>query len=271
MWDNVCSVHCIFSNYITVPEFPCNRKELKFCLTARSVLISGVNVLNITTSECTHPRPTLHFFPFHPFHPVAAGHRMAAPPPHPPAATDLRAAVPRVPQQHNCDSIPGPGTVVLLKVSFFLQSLLPEIHQQMALGAVCARPWMCCAKRRGGGRGLGTWEGSRQGWGRADCSSSELELGITSLVQPHQRHLEKPSLASRVVPLGGSLLLQRGASSSPVAAGWALPCFRGTRAGRKLGRHPTIDVFFSRQQRWVHSRTVAPQAASARQDGKKCN
>lgn len=50
-------------------------------------------------------------------------------PAHAHAATDLRAAaVPWVPQQHNCDSIPGPGTVVPLKVSFFLQSLLPEIH-----------------------------------------------------------------------------------------------------------------------------------------------
>lgn len=34
-----------------------------------------------------------------------------------------------------------------------------------------------------------------------------------------------------------------GASASPAAAGWALPCFHGRRAGRKPGGRPTIDVF----------------------------
>lgn len=124
-----------------------------------------------------------------------------------------------------------------------------------------ARPWMCFARRRGG-RGLGTWEGSRQGWGRADCSSGELELGITSLVQPHQRHPEKPSLGSCLVPLGRS---QRLSCSRRVGAA-LLPWQKG---GQKAGRASHNWCICSRQQWRVHSRTVAPQAASARQDGKK--
>lgn len=60
-----------FSNYITVPEFPCNRKELKLCLTAGRVLTPGVTMLNITTSECTHRG--LHCLSFLPTLPPAGG------------------------------------------------------------------------------------------------------------------------------------------------------------------------------------------------------
>lgn len=42
--------------------------------------------------------------------------------------TDLRAATMARGQQHNCDFIPRLGTVVLLKVSFLLQSLLPRMR-----------------------------------------------------------------------------------------------------------------------------------------------
>lgn len=267
MWDNVCSVHCIFSNYITVPEFPCNRKELKFCLTARSVLISGVNVLNITTSECTHPRPTLHFFPFHPFHPVAAGHRMAAPPrchwPESCCAMGTTTAQLRLHPwaRHGCSS---QGQLLFTVIAPW---------NSLANGT-----WRCVCKALDV---LCSEERRRKRFGHlgrvpAGMRQSRLLLEWTGA----GNYILGP--ATPTPPGETFTCLPRGAAGKEPSAAersQQLSCGRRVGAalllwhegGQKAGQASHNWCIFSRQQRWVHSRTVAPQAASARQDGKKCN
>lgn len=74
------------------------------------------------------PQAYIAFLFFPPLPPHGCG-TWAHTPTHPHAVTDLRAAtVAWGQQQHNCDFIPKPGTVVLLKVSILLQSLLPRMR-----------------------------------------------------------------------------------------------------------------------------------------------
>lgn len=62
-----------------------------------------------------------------------------------------------------------------------------------------------------------------------------------------------------------------GASASPAATGWALPCFHGRRAGRKPGGRPTIDVFVpGNSDEFTHEQSPLRLRQPDRM-GKNCN